>query len=144
MCGTEKAKTTDDAGLSTSTATGRHTLIDHRGRDANIMEAISKRIMVVVLPFLLGLVFISSAVKGQTDVEPLYQIAFANFGPQNTDIFIADADGSNARPFLSNPVWESMTFLTRTHKWASARALGKKKLPGILFYCFDIIYRKII
>ncbi|MEJ7829904.1 MAG: hypothetical protein WKF91_16975 [Segetibacter sp.] len=32
--------------------------------------------------------------------EPTYHLAFASFGPLNTDIFIADADGSNARPFL--------------------------------------------
>ena len=33
--------------------------------------------------------------------EPDYSIAFANLGPLNTDIFLADPDGSNARPIAS-------------------------------------------
>jgi TolB protein len=32
-----------------------------------------------------------------------YTISFASFAPLNTDIFIADADGSNARPLLPHP-----------------------------------------
>src|SRR5689334_16559251 len=35
--------------------------------------------------------------------EPPYHIAFANFGPLNEDIFIADGDGLHARPWLSSP-----------------------------------------
>ena len=69
MCETEKAKTSVDAGLLTSTSTGRYVLMDHHARDADFMEPISKRVMVVVLSLLLGLVFIPSAGKGQTDVE---------------------------------------------------------------------------
>jgi hypothetical protein len=32
--------------------------------------------------------------------EPNYTIAFASFGPQNTDLFVADGDGRNARPLV--------------------------------------------
>lgn len=32
--------------------------------------------------------------------EPSYTIAFASFGPVNTDLFVADADGRNPRPLV--------------------------------------------
>jgi Tol biopolymer transport system component len=32
-----------------------------------------------------------------------YTVAYASFAPLNTDIFIADADGTNATPFLPSP-----------------------------------------
>jgi Tol biopolymer transport system component len=32
--------------------------------------------------------------------EPSYTIAFASFGPRNTDLFVADADGKNAKPLV--------------------------------------------
>ena len=35
--------------------------------------------------------------------EPIYHLAFASFGPLNDDVFIADADGTHARPLLPNP-----------------------------------------
>jgi len=35
--------------------------------------------------------------------DTTYQLAFVNFGPLNTDLFIADANGSNARPLLAHP-----------------------------------------
>lgn len=34
---------------------------------------------------------------------PDYTIAFASFAPNNSDIFIADSDGSNARPLMPHP-----------------------------------------
>src|SRR5450755_1663461 len=40
---------------------------------------------------------------GNQSSEPIYHLAFANFGPLNDDIFIADADGNHARPLLPNP-----------------------------------------
>ena len=98
MCETEKVKTLVDADLLT-------------------LEVIGKRVMVIAWQVLLGLAFISSAGKGQADVELQYQIAFANFGPQNTDIFLADADGSNARPFLSNPALDYNASVSTDGKW---------------------------
>jgi len=32
--------------------------------------------------------------------EPSYTIAFASFGPRNTDLFVADADGKNPKPLV--------------------------------------------
>jgi hypothetical protein len=32
--------------------------------------------------------------------EPSYTFTFANFGPPNTDLFTADADGRNPRPLM--------------------------------------------
>jgi Tol biopolymer transport system component len=40
---------------------------------------------------------------GEATAEPGYTLAFASFAPLNTDIFVADADGSNPRPFLPHP-----------------------------------------
>jgi TolB protein len=41
--------------------------------------------------------------QSKKTVEPTYQLAFANFGPINTDIYIADADGNNAKALLPGP-----------------------------------------
>jgi len=35
--------------------------------------------------------------------EPQYHLAFTSFAPFDIELFIADGDGSNARPFLSDP-----------------------------------------
>jgi len=35
--------------------------------------------------------------------EPAYNIAFASFAPLNTDIFIADGYGRNAKPLIGHP-----------------------------------------
>lgn len=45
-------------------------------------------------------------VSGQQETrgrEPVYSIAFASFAALNIDIFIADADGSNAKPLIAHP-----------------------------------------
>lgn len=34
--------------------------------------------------------------------QPSYTIAYSGFAPLNADIFIADADGRNPKPFLAN------------------------------------------
>ena len=49
--------------------------------------------------FLVGmwLVGIGTGVA-EAQSEPSYVIAFAHFGPRNSDIFLADADGRNAKP----------------------------------------------
>ena len=39
----------------------------------------------------------------QLKVAPRSTVAYASFAPLNTDIFIADADGANAAPFLPGP-----------------------------------------
>jgi len=53
----------------------------------------------------------------KSDPDPIYHLAFANFGPINTDIFIADADGSNARPFLPDPALDYNASFSRDGNW---------------------------
>jgi TolB protein len=49
--------------------------------------------------------------------EPRYKVAFASFAPLDTDIFIADADGNNARPFLAHPDLDSNASFSHDGKW---------------------------
>ena len=49
--------------------------------------------------------------------EPIYHIAFASFGPLNDDIFIADSDGSHARPLLPNPANDYNASFSHDGKW---------------------------
>lgn len=49
--------------------------------------------------------------------EPTYEIAFASFAPLNSDIFIADADGSHAKPFLPHAELDSNASFSPDGKW---------------------------
>ena len=49
--------------------------------------------------------------------EPNYHIAFASFGPLNDDIFIADSDGTHARPLLPNPANDYNASFSHDGKW---------------------------
>ena len=49
--------------------------------------------------------------------EPIYHLAFANFGPLNDDIFIADANGNHARPLLQNPANDYNASFSKDGKW---------------------------
>jgi TolB protein len=51
--------------------------------------------------------------------EPPYTIAFANFGPLNGEIFIADEDGSNAKPLVPGPANESNASFSADGKWVA-------------------------
>ncbi len=50
-------------------------------------------------------------------IDTTYQIAFANFGPLNTDIFIADGKGNNPRPLASSPALEYNASFSNDGKW---------------------------
>jgi TolB protein len=52
-----------------------------------------------------------------SDTGPGYQLAFANFGPINTDIFIANADGSNPHPLLPHPSLDYNASFSKDGKW---------------------------
>jgi TolB protein len=54
---------------------------------------------------------------GNQSSEPIYHLAFANFGPLNDDIFIADADGNHARPLLPNPANDYNASFSHDGKW---------------------------
>ena len=46
-----------------------------------------------------------------------YSLAFASFAPLNTDIFVADADGSNPKPLLANPALDYNASFSLDGKW---------------------------
>src|SRR3982751_4947276 len=48
---------------------------------------------------------------------PQYGIAFADFGPVDTDIFIADADGGHARALLCTPAFEANASFSADGQW---------------------------
>lgn len=69
--------------------------------------------------FLIVLLF-SATADGQNRAEsgePDYEIAFAKFAPMNTDIFIADADGSNAKPLLAHSESDYNASFSPDGKW---------------------------
>jgi TolB protein len=78
---------------------------------------------IVCLSFCLSIFRIS--LNGQTgnqhgvhsSTEAVYELAFANFGPLNTDIFIADGDGNNARPLLPHPVLDYNASFSANGDW---------------------------
>jgi Tol biopolymer transport system component len=45
----------------------------------------------------------AGAAPGEPAAPPKYRVAFASFAPLDLDVYLADADGSNARPFLPHP-----------------------------------------
>jgi TolB protein len=49
--------------------------------------------------------------------QPAYEIAFASFAPLNSDVFIANADGGNAKPFLPSAELESNASFSADGKW---------------------------
>ncbi len=46
-----------------------------------------------------------------------YTLAFASFAPLNTDLFVADADGSNPKPLLADPAQDYNASFSRDGKW---------------------------
>jgi TolB protein len=46
-----------------------------------------------------------------------YQIAFASFAPLNTDVFIADGDGKNAKPLFADPDLDSNASFSSDGRW---------------------------
>jgi Tol biopolymer transport system component len=62
----------------------------------------------------------TSACSAKASTPPAraaYTIAFKSFAPNNTDIFIADADGSNARALLPHPALDYDASFSRDGRW---------------------------
>ena len=53
-----------------------------------------------ILALLAGLLPGGGIRSAADEAEPSYTLAFAHFGPRNTDLFLADADGKNAKPLV--------------------------------------------
>ncbi|MGY4399149.1 TolB protein [Sphingomonas sp. UYAg733] len=71
---------------------------------------------------ILSLALAGSAAAGTAE----YEIAFASFAPLNGDVFIADSDGSNARPFLAHPEADANPSFSPEGSWIifSSRRAG--------------------
>jgi Tol biopolymer transport system component len=76
------------------------------------MKTFARAIAVVVLAFG-GLASAHQALATQ----PAYEVVFASFAPLDSDIFIADADGSHATAFLANPELDSNASFSGDGKW---------------------------
>ena len=75
-----------------------------------------KRSVLLIL-LLCGLAIHAQSRAGDPASESGYAIAFASFAPLNTDIFIADADGSNPKPLLAHPDLDYNASLSRDGNW---------------------------
>src|SRR4051812_50038146 len=53
----------------------------------------------------------------QRPAAPKYTIAFKSFAPNNTDIFIADANGGHVRPFLPNAALDYDASFSADGQW---------------------------
>lgn len=51
------------------------------------------------------------------NAEPKYTIAYSRFAPLNSDIFVADADGRNPKPFLASPGQDFNASFSKDGKW---------------------------
>ena len=66
----------------------------------------------------LGLaVWVMAGTPLSMNAQPKYTIAYSGFAPLNTDIFIADADGRNPKPFLASPALDFNASFSRDGKW---------------------------
>ena len=52
-----------------------------------------------------------------TQPDDRYEISFASFAPIDTDIFVADTDGGNARPIASTPGFEANASYSADGRW---------------------------
>jgi TolB protein len=65
---------------------------------------------------LLSVFYCRADAKGPAS-KPDYTVAFASFAPLNTDIFVAEADGSNPRPLLARQGLDQNASFSRDGKW---------------------------
>lgn len=72
-------------------------------------------VLLVLLIF--GLAISAQSRAGGPASEPSYAIAFASFAPLNTDVFVADADGSNPEPLLAHPDLDYNASFSRDGNW---------------------------
>ena len=76
-----------------------------------------KSLTVFLLVSVLSLMVPGQSKTGHEPVEATYRIAFASFAPLNMDIFVADADGSNAKPLLAHPDQDYDASFSHDGKW---------------------------
>lgn len=77
----------------------------------------SCRVMTYVVSSLVVLV-VCAPLEAQSPPRPgQYGITYASFAPLNAEVFIADADGSHARPLAPDPAWDANASFSRDGRW---------------------------
>ncbi|HZF30247.1 MAG TPA: hypothetical protein VE907_14100 [Gammaproteobacteria bacterium] len=64
-----------------------------------------------------GVALAATAAGAQAPAEPRYALAVASFAPVDSDVFVADADGSHAAPFLPSPALDYSASFSRDGRW---------------------------
>jgi len=81
------------------------------------MKKLVPLIVLFIAYFVIQSFTIDCSVGSYEIIDTTYQIAFANFGPLNNDIFIADGKGNNPRPLASSPALEYNASFSKDGKW---------------------------
>ena len=76
-----------------------------------------KKLTTLFIVFSLSLAGFGKSKTSSRTSEANYKIAFASFAPLNTDLFMADADGSNPKPLLAHPALDYNASFSRDGKW---------------------------
>jgi Tol biopolymer transport system component len=71
----------------------------------------------VAVAQLLSGVWSDGVSAAEPPAKPKYQVAFASFAPLNFDVYLADADGSNARPLLPHPAQDYNASFSPDGRW---------------------------
>ncbi|MEO7190093.1 MAG: hypothetical protein ABI051_03480 [Vicinamibacterales bacterium] len=67
---------------------------------------------------LIAVLTIAVGLRAQAPPHPAsYGIAYASFAPENSELFIADADGRNARPLVPEPAWDANGSFSKDGQW---------------------------
>src|SRR5262245_19119014 len=81
------------------------------------MTTMPEKLIILVLAFSLAQFSEGQREPRGRDGESEYALAFASFAPLNTDIFVADTDGGNARPLLPHPNLDYDASFSRDGRW---------------------------
>jgi Tol biopolymer transport system component len=65
----------------------------------------------------MALTLVMSCALACVSLASPYQLSFTSFAPLNTDIFIADGDGNNARAVISDPDLDSNASFSKDGRW---------------------------
>lgn len=91
------------------------TLVDTRVSAGS--KTMQRKLNILIIIFILGSAADGQSKTGNADPKAGYAIAFASFAPLNTDIFVGDADGGNAKPLLAHAASDYNASFSRDGKW---------------------------
>jgi TolB protein len=101
----------------TTSSTAENTPTDRSTRSLVIRQFCAKNLITLFILFSLNLFAFGQSETPRAAPEGDYKIAFASFAPLNLDIFVADADGMNAKPLLAHPDQDYNASFSRDGKW---------------------------